>query len=288
MQTRILVIDGSPAAGQDGMVAMGGARSGENYAAALRSQMPEGSPSLDCHILAAADGERLPQGMQLTDFHGIAWTGSPLSAYESSPAVTGQIDLARAAFQSGVPCFGSCWGLQVMAVALGGKVRLNPKGYEVGIARKITLNEAGRAHAMFQGKPECFDAVCTHQDEVSEMPAGTVLLAGNAFSDVQAAAIEEDGRSFWGVQYHPEFSLNQIAVIFRRRAARLVGDGLAGNEAEIEALAADFIALNRDPVRKDLAWRYGIGADVLDPAVHRREFANWIEARVLPRVERTA
>ena len=37
--------------------------------------------------------------MQLADFHGIAWTGSPLGAYETSPAVTGQIALAREVFQ---------------------------------------------------------------------------------------------------------------------------------------------------------------------------------------------
>ncbi|MEQ1611729.1 MAG: type 1 glutamine amidotransferase [Hyphomicrobiaceae bacterium] len=284
MKTRILVIDGSPAAGQEAIVALGGARSGENYTAALHSQMPGGPEALDCFILAAADGERLPQGMQLTDFHGIAWTGSPLGAYESSPAVTGQIELARTVFQSGVPCFGSCWGLQVMAVALGGKVHLNPKGYEIGVARQIRLTDEGRAHPMYDGKASVFDAVCVHQDEVCELPAGSRVLAGNDVSTIQAVVIEDGGRSFWGVQYHPEFGLAQISALFRRRAARLVKDGLARTEGEVEGLAADFMALHHDRARRDLAWRYGIGRDVLDDTIHRREFANWIRQKVMPRV----
>lgn len=283
MKARVLVVEGSPAAGQEAIVALGGARSGENYAAALQSQAPGGATQLDCFVLAAADGERLPQGMQLSDFHGIAWTGSPLGAYETTPAVTGQIELARAAYQSGVPCFGSCWGLQVMAVALGGKVHLNPNGYEIGIARQIRLNAAGRAHPMYSGKAAVFDAVCVHQDEVCALPPGAQILAGNEVSAIQAAVIEEGERSFWGVQYHPEFGLAQMSALFRRRAARLVKEGLARSEAEVETLAADYMALDRDRARRDLAWRYGIGQDVLDDRVHRLEFANWLTAKVLPR-----
>ena len=282
MKARILVVDGSPAAGQDALVLAGGARSGKNYAAALHARAPEGS-ELDCFILAAADGERLPQGMQLADFQGIAFTGSPLAAYETSTAVMEQIELARAVFQSGVPCFGSCWGLQVMTVALGGKVHLNPKGYEVGIARQIRVNDAGRAHGMFAGKPAVFDAVCTHQDEVSALPPGAILLAGNAYSNVQASAIEDDEHSFWGVQYHPEFRLGQVAAIMRRRAARLVNDGYAISEADVERLSDDFASLQDDPGRRDVAWRYGIGPDVSDDSIHQRELANWVEQRVLPR-----
>jgi GMP synthase (glutamine-hydrolysing) len=284
MKARVLVIDGSPAAGQEAIVALGGARSGENYAAALHSQMPGGADALDCFVLAAADGERLPQGMQISDFHGIAWTGSPLGAYETTPAVTQQVELARTVFQSGVPCFGSCWGLQVMTVALGGKVHLNPNGYEIGVARQIRLTDEGRGHPMYEGKAAVFDAVCVHQDEVCELPPGARVLAGNDLSTVQAAVLEDGERSFWGVQYHPEFGLAQISALFRRRTARLINDGFARSEAEVEALAADFMALHQDRSRQDLAWRYGIGRDVLDDAVHRREFANWLALKVVPRM----
>lgn len=283
MKARVLVVDGSPMAAQDALAALGAARTGDNYVAALQSQMPGGADAIDCFVLGAADGESLPQGMALGDFDGIAWTGSPLGAYETSPAVLGQIELARAAFQSGVPCFGSCWGLQVMAVALGGKVHVNPKGYEFGIARQIALTDAGRAHAMYDGKAAVFDAMCVHQDEVCALPTGATVLAGNAVSDVQAATFEDGAGSFWGVQYHPEYELSQLAALFRRRAKRLIDEGLAASELDVMRMADDFAALTREPGRKDLAWRYGISRDVLDPAIHRREFRNWLTVKVMPR-----
>ena len=119
MTARILIVDGVPAAAQEQGGRSRRARLGDAYQAALKSQLPGGLGDLECFILAAGDGIPLPNDFALSDFHGIAWTGSPLSAFEELDAVTAQVDFARAAFRSGVPCFGSCWGLQVMAVALG-------------------------------------------------------------------------------------------------------------------------------------------------------------------------
>ena len=81
---------------------------------------------LEFFSLNVADGERLPQGMAIGDFDGVVITGSPLSVYKPVPAVTRQIDLAREVFASGVPSYGSCWGLQLMTAALGGVVRAEP------------------------------------------------------------------------------------------------------------------------------------------------------------------
>ena len=285
MTARILIVDGAPAASQDRLVANGGRRHGPNYAAALQSQT---DLAIDAFVLAAADGETLPQGMELADFDGIAWTGSPLNAYHDTEPVGRQIDFARAAFLSGVPCFGSCWGLQVMMAALGGKVEKNPRGAESGIARNILLTDAGRAHPMYAGKPAVFDALCVHQDEVTALPQGAVLLAGNRMSAVQAVALRDGPRSFWGVQYHPEYDLLQISAMFRRNAARLVERGLFPDEAAAIAFTADLRALHDDPARKGIAWRYGISEDIIDPNRHRIEFANWLQAEVAPRLRAKA
>ena len=169
-------------------------------------------------------------------------------------------------------------------VALGGKVRKNPKGAEMGVARSILLTEEGRAHPMYEGKAAVFDALCVHQDEVCELPEGAVLLAGNDISDVQAACLHDGARSFWGVQYHPEYDLLQIAAMFKRGASRMVERGYPANLEAAKAFAADLRALHDDPGRKDLAWRYGIGADIIDANRHRREFANWLRVEVAPRV----
>ncbi len=277
---RILIVDGAPSASQDALVAQGGRRHGSNYAMALASQV---ETALDTFVLAAADGEDLPQGMALTDFDGIAWTGSPMSAYDDDPKVRRQVEFARAAFDSGVPCFGSCWGMQVMCVALGGKVRKNPKGAELGVARGIVLTEAGRAHPMYDGKDSVFDALCVHQDEVCDLPQGAALLAGNRMSAVQAVSVQDGTRSFWGVQYHPEYDLLQIGAMFRRSAARFVERGLAASEADAHAFAADLLTLHADPARRDLAWKYGLSEDIVDADRHRVEFANWLRCEVAAR-----
>jgi GMP synthase (glutamine-hydrolysing) len=285
---RILIVDGAPSASQDRLVANGGRRHGPNYAAALDSQARDSVGNVEAFVLGAADGETLPQGMSLADFDGIAWTGSPLNAYQETEAVRQQIDFARAAFQSGVPCFGSCWGLQVMMVALGGKVEKNPRGPESGIARGILLTDAGRAHPMYAGKPPVFDALCVHQDEVTDLPPGAVLLAGNRMSAVQAVSLHDGPRSFWGVQYHPEYDLLQISAMFRRNVARLVERGLFPDEESALAFTADLRALHDDRGRRDLAWRYGISEDIVDTDRHRLEFANWLRAEVAPRLGRRA
>lgn len=284
LTAHILIVDGVPAANQDLLVVNGGRRQGLNYAEALASQARDSVGGVEAFVLAAAEGEDLPQGLSLADFDGIAWTGSPLNAYNDTPQVRKQIAFARAAFQSGVPCFGSCWGLQIMMVALGGRVEKNAHGHQLGLARSIQLTEAGRAHPMYDGKAPVFDALCVHGDVVCEIPGGAEVLARNAICEVQGLSLRDGKRSFWGVQYHPEFDLCQIAAMMKRNAKRLVERGYAQSEEVARAIATDLQALFDDPGRKDLAWRYGVSRDILDADRHRREFANWLRAEVAPRL----
>jgi GMP synthase (glutamine-hydrolysing) len=276
--TRILVIDGNEAATRSRHMTVGGTSSGEGYAATLRRL----EPGIDTDILRPADQEpQLPEGVALRDYQGAVITGSALNVYSREPAVQRQIELVKAVFEAQVPAFGSCWGLQVGVTAAGGTVVRNPRGREFGFARRIMLSAAGRDHAMFQGKPEVFEAPTVHVDTVESLPPNSTALAHNDMG-LQAAEIKlRNGATFWGVQYHPEYSVAEIAAMARRYAEVLIRDGLVKDQAELDQLAADLVALDTTPDDARLAWRFGIGPSVTDPALRLAELRNWLDKQVL-------
>lgn len=278
---RILVVDGNTRDQRESHRLGYGTTPSEAYAEVLRGI----SPGLVTDICLPADGgANLPDGAGLASYDGIFLTGSALHIYRLEPAVTRQIDLMRAIYASGTPCFGSCWGIQIGAVAAGGSVLANPNGREVGFARRITVSEAGRSHPLLAGRPPCFDAPAIHLDSIVRPPVDATILASNAMSPVQAAEFRQDGGSFWGVQYHPEFPLAQVASILSRMVPILIEEGFRRDEAAAQGWLDELRALDAAPARQDLAWAHGLDAEVLDP--HRRvtELRNFIEARVKPQV----
>ena len=274
----ILIVNCAPLAMNEAVAASGGRSNDALFREALTRQ----DARVTAFTLNTADRERLPQGMTLDDFDGAVISGSPLSVYEDKPEVHEQLALARDLFERGVPTFGSCYGLQLMAEALGGRVHLNPRGREIGIARAIIKSDAGRAHPLLAEKPIAFDAICSHQDEVAELPEGGIVLASNAVSQIQAAVIERGTSSFWGVQYHPEFDLPTIAAIIDRQSTRHVAEGLARGASEVASIVADLHTVAADPARTDIAWRMGLTSGVLNPTLRTAEFGNWLRSKVSP------
>jgi len=136
---------------------------------------------------------------------------------------------------------------------------------------------------MYIGKPDVFNAPTVHLDEVETLPAGAVVLATNAMSSVQSAEIHYNGAVAWGVQYHPEYPLREIAAIVRRIGSRLIEEGFFLDAHDIKAFAAELDTLDQDPACKRLAWRHGISTNVLDTRMRVSEVANWIEYHVLPK-----
>jgi len=275
---RLLVCEGNTAELRAKQVTAGGQIMSDGYADLLRKLLPTAVVDI-CY--PADPGANLPLG-GLESYDGVAITGSALNVYDRGPAIEPQIELARAVLKSKTPLFGSCWGLQVVTVAAGGTVRPNPKGRELAIGRRIALTEAGRGHAMYAGKAPVFDAVTVHLDEVETLAPGTTVLATNAQSEVQSAEIKAEGGTAWCVQYHPEFTLGDMAAIMRRYGRRVVSEGFFADEASRDAYVADLETLDRDPTNKPLAWRYGIDETVLNPAIRTAELANWITHQVLP------
>ena len=278
---RILVIDGNVADIRARQVAALGYDSGGGYARVLHRL----DPSLQIDILTAADGDALPAGVGLASYDGVTMTGSALNIYNGGEPVTRQVELAKAVFAIGVPFFGSCWGLQVAVTAAGGEVRANPRGREFGFARRILLNEAGRSHPLFAGKPVSFEAPTIHRDEIAALPAGATLLADNDYG-VQAATFTHLAGKFWGVQYHPEYDFQDIAAAAERYGAILVTEGMFRDVAALAAFAAELRGLQANPADSPLLWRHGLGAAMRSEALRLLEIRNWLQTEVLPRAGR--
>ena len=280
---RYLVIDGYTKQARDQLVEGGASMAADLY----RNMLVECSPpGAECELFFPSDdGAAYPSDRELECFDGIAWTGCSLCLNDSHlPEVTQQIDLARRAFEAGVPSFGSCWAAQIAVVAAGGKVQPNPNGREMGIARKIELTPEGRAHPMYEGKTNVFDGFTSHDDEIVHLPPGAVVLSRNAWTKVQSVAVTYRGGTFWGLQYHPEFDLHEIARLAFCRVPKLIKYGFFQDEASAHRYIDDLENLHKDPSRKDIAWRLGIDADVMNEDVRHCEVRNWVQRLVLPKM----
>ncbi len=280
---KYLVLDGYSKAGREDLRIGGASTAGELYTQMLRNCTPGGKAQVDI-VFPADPGAILPMGKDIAQYDGIAWTGSSLTVFEAGPTVTPQIEFARAAFEAKVPSFGSCWAAQIAVVAAGGSCARNPKGREMFIARKIGLTGDGRAHPLYRGKKGVFDAWISHDDEITHLPPGAQILASNDFTQVQSVSVTCNGGDFWGLQYHPEYDLHEMARLVYCRREKLTGLGFFKDMDAADIFINDLEALHQNPTRKDISWRLGIDDDVMNVDIRQKEVRNWIELLVLPRM----
>jgi GMP synthase (glutamine-hydrolysing) len=280
---RFLVVDGYTEASREELVAGGASMAADLYATMLRRFVA--NAAID-YLFPSDAGARLPTGVDLAQYDGMAWTGCSLTIFDDDPRVKSQIELCRAAYEAGVPSFGTCWGVQIAVVAAGGECRPNPRGREMGIARKIRLTPEGRAHPLYVGKPGVFDGFISHVDEVVQWPATAQLLASNDFTRVQSVSVTHENGTFWGLQYHPEYDLHEMARLIYCRRTILTELGFFADVAAALAHIDRLEALHADPARADLAWALGVDDDVMNVDVRQCETANWITRLVLPAMRR--
>ena len=147
-----------------------------------------------------SDGE-LPETF---DFDAVVVTGSRASAYDEKPWIVALVEWVREATEHGIPMLGVCFGHQVLAEALGGRVE-RMGDYEIGY-REVTHGD----DPLFEGVDETFTVFTTHQDRVAELPPGATPLAENEYG---IHAFRKD--DYWGVQFHPEYDTESAERITR-------------------------------------------------------------------------
>ena len=283
-EPRFLVLDGYSKEGREDLRSGGATTAGELYARMLKACAPKGA---EVDIVCPADPDAaLPMGAAIAQYDGIAWTGSSLTVFSDDPKVTPQIEFAKASYDARVPGFGSCWAAQIAVIAAGGRCAANPKGREMGFARKIALTPEGRAHPLYSGKKSVFDAFISHDDEITHLPPSGSLLASNGHTHVQSVSVTHKGGVFWGLQYHPEYDLHELARLCYCRKQKLTERGFFQDTDAAQAFVDQLEALHQDPGRKDIAWLLGIDEDVMNDDIRCAEVRNWINLLVLPSMNR--
>ena len=157
----------------------------------------------------------------------IILSGGPRSA-----AAGDAPEIAPSVFDRGVPVLGICYGMQVMARQLGGRVAPSSR------------REFGAAQISLGGNSDLFDGICdeltdatldvwmSHGDKVTELPAGFQVIASSG--DAPIAAMEDRTRRYYGLQFHPEVTHTPSGnAILKRFVVELAGCGQAWTPSTI-------------------------------------------------------
>ncbi len=197
---------------------------------------------------------------------GIILSGGPESVHaEDGPQAPSIV------FELDVPVLGICYGLHTMAAQLGGEVVSSPLK-EFGFAQ-VKVHQPGRLlqdiedHVDDDGNP-VLDVWMSHGDKVTELPAGFELLAGTASAPVTAMA--DDGRGFYGLQFHPEVT---HTVQGKRILERFVCE-ICGCQAlwTASSIIDDAVSRCREQIGNDqviLGLSGGVDSSVVAALLHR-------------------
>ncbi|MFC1751482.1 glutamine-hydrolyzing GMP synthase, partial [Pseudomonadota bacterium] len=197
---------------------------------------------------------------------GIILSGGPESTTANDAPVAPQI-----VFELGVPVFGICYGMQTMTAQMGGKVE-NADHHEYGYAQvrargHTALLKDIEDHTTPEGYG-MLDVWMSHGDRVVELPQGFKLMASTESAPI--AAIANEDKQFYGVQFHPEVThTRQGQRIIERFVHEVCGCGSDWNSGNI---AEDAITTIRQQVGDDeviLGLSGGVDSSVVAALLHK-------------------
>lgn len=168
-----------------------------NYPDMIEAWLKGADPNVQMRRWACHQGQ-LPASIDDAD----AWitTGSKCSAYDDTGWIHELADFMRRLWHGQRRLVGICFGHQLIAQALGGRVELSPRGWGIGMYGN-TVDQPQPWMTPWQG--EQLNLLASHQDQVAVLPPAGTLLAHSTFCPIYMMQV---GDTFLGIQGHPEFS----------------------------------------------------------------------------------
>jgi len=197
---------------------------------------------------------------------GVILSGGPASVYEDATPKA-----PDAVFKLGVPVLGICYGMQTMAEQLGGQVE-NSKVREFGYAEVRARGHSklleGIQDRINGEKHGLLDVWMSHGDKVTALPAGFKVIASNESTPI--AAMADESRGFYGVQFHPEVThTRQGGAILERFVHRICGCGEDWNMPDYLAEAVEKIRREVGKEEVLLGLSGGVDSAVAAALIHR-------------------
>ncbi|MGB3410469.1 MAG: gamma-glutamyl-gamma-aminobutyrate hydrolase family protein [Microthrixaceae bacterium] len=162
---------------------------------------------------------------------GWITSGSRYSAYDDEPWIAALSEFTVAAANDRVPHMGICFGHQLIAQALGGRVERSAAGWGVGAKEFEVINSA----PWMQPASERFRVLMSHQDQVVELPEGGQTIAAAPYCPVGAYRVDSH---VFCVQGHPEFVPELNRLLIEKRRSKLgeptAGDALASLDEPLD------------------------------------------------------
>lgn len=179
----------------------------------------------------------------IDEVDGYIITGSKSSVYDNEPWIAELHHFIGALHSSNKKTVGICFGHQIIASALGGKVEKADIGWGVGVKATHLSQAAADIGLQLNGSARSLNLLYSHQDQVTAPAPGSTLLASTDICPVAMTAIGEHILSFQG---HPEFSHQYAQALYRLREknyppATYKNAMISLQEQEHGALVADWI-----------------------------------------------